>query len=93
MFDTSDLSSIVQWRTQTAVPRQIGHTTLTLHSRLLAIRLPWGGLVWQRPTGVLAERDGRETFHPIQDITRQALWGIAGLALLINLLIWTTRRK
>jgi hypothetical protein len=56
--------------------------TVTPQSRALLLRLPKGGLVWNRPTAVLVEQDGRVRRIPIVDITRILQVGLLGLTVL-----------
>lgn len=46
------------------------HKVIRLESRALAVRFPFGGFVWNRPTAVQIEEDGNQTRQPIVDITR-----------------------
>ena len=66
-------------------PVKSGEWTLTPVSRALVIQIPGliGGLVWNRPAYVRVSRPGEpERILPVPDITRLALFGIAGMALL-----------
>lgn len=60
--------------------------TVTPRSRALTIRLPSGGLVWNRPTAVLVEQAGRARRIPIVDVTRMLQLGLFGLAVLMAVL-------
>jgi hypothetical protein len=69
----------------------LGDTRITPQARVLALHTPYGGLVWNRPSAVLVERDGMITRTPIVDLTRLirvALWG----CLLLGL-VTTVQRK
>jgi hypothetical protein len=55
--------------------------TVTPWSRALVIHGPKGGLVWNRPTAVLVERDGQMRRVPIVDVTRMLQLGLVGVAL------------
>lgn len=60
----------------------------TPFAQSLRIRWPFlgGGLIWNRPVSVLAVApDGQESILPVTDITRQIIWTIYGLALLVAL--------
>jgi hypothetical protein len=57
------------------------HVTVTPQSRTLIVRLPNGGFVWNRPTAVLVEQDGRVRRIPIVDFTRILQAGLLGLAM------------
>jgi hypothetical protein len=66
-------------------PVRSGEWTLTPVSRALVVQIPGfiGGLVWNRPAYIRVSRSGEtERILPVRDITRLALFGIAGMALL-----------
>ncbi|HLZ28592.1 MAG TPA: hypothetical protein VKV73_14865 [Chloroflexota bacterium] len=68
---------VVQTRTLQARPIVAGALRLTPESRVVAVRLPFGGLVWQRPTAVVVEQPGVATRRlPIIDLTRRAQLGV-----------------
>ncbi|MBN1317300.1 MAG: hypothetical protein JXA42_17590 [Anaerolineales bacterium] len=78
-------SEFIQWKTHCGEPIQVGELSITLQSQSLTVRSPsrWpGGFVWNRPTGVLVERDGVTERIPIVDVTRMAQVGLVGLAFL-----------
>ncbi|HET7089485.1 MAG TPA: hypothetical protein VFL17_12625 [Anaerolineae bacterium] len=77
-------------------PVQAGDITVTPQSRALIVRLPFGGLVWRRPTAVLVERAGQMSRIPIVDVTRVvqlALLGASVLVFLITVRIQSSRQK
>ena len=63
-------------------PVTVDDVTVTFRSRALVVRLSKGGLVWNRPTAVLVEQDGRVRRIPIIDVTRILQLGLLGLAVL-----------
>ena len=69
-------------RESSAEPVTVGDITVTPQSKALIVRLSKGGFVWNRPTAVLVERDGRARRIPIVDITRILQVGLLGLAVL-----------
>lgn len=74
------LKEMVQWKTVTGNPVQIGEVTVTPQSQALTIRWPNGGFVWNRPVAVMVVR-GEETEHiPVVDVTRMAQLGLLGLS-------------
>ena len=77
-----------------AEPVTVDDVTVTPRSRALVVRLPWGGLVWNRPTAVLVERDGRVRRIPIVDVTRILQAGLMGLVVLAAgvSVLWFRRR-
>ena len=77
--------SLVQMRTLQAQPIVAGALRLTPESQVLTVRLPFGGLVWQRPTAVVVEQAGRAIQRlPIVDLTR-----VAQLAVLLGTVLVT----
>ncbi len=87
------MDNIVSWDTQTGAPIQIDDVTIKPQSQYLQIKLPFGGFVWQRPSNIIVERDGRVEQIPVPDVTRLALWSLAGLTILFNLVIFIKRSK
>jgi hypothetical protein len=65
-----------------ARPVTVDGITVTPQSRALVVRLPQGGFVWNRPTAVLVERDGRVRRIPIVDVTRILQLCLLALAVL-----------
>lgn len=59
-----------QWKIQDGQPATVGGRTVTPQAQVLALRLPFGGFVWNRPVAVLVEENGRSQRLPIPDITR-----------------------
>jgi hypothetical protein len=69
--------NLVQLRTVQGQPILTGDVRLTPESQVLVVRLPFGGLVWHRPTAVSVERAGRGIQRlPIVDLTRIAQVGL-----------------
>ncbi len=69
--------------------------TIIPFSKALRVQIPGmqGGLIWNRPASVLTvDADGRERLLPVQDITRQTLWGLLGFTILVFLLTSIKRR-
>jgi hypothetical protein len=70
-------------REASAEPMTVDDVTVTPQSKALIVRLPRGGFVWNRPTAVLVERDGRVRRISIVDVTRILQVGLLGLAVLM----------
>jgi hypothetical protein len=83
----------IQWKTQSGNPVQVGDVTLTPQSQALSFITPFGGFVWNRPTAVLVEQNGRTTSHPITDITLITLVAVAFLSLLLSRRTFSTRKS
>jgi hypothetical protein len=80
-----DAMSLVQLSTVQDRPVVAGALRLTSESQVLTVRLPFGGLVWQRPTAVVVEQSGRPIRRlPIVDLTR-----VAQLAVLLGTVLVT----
>jgi hypothetical protein len=80
-------------REVSAEPVTVGDVTVTPRSRALVVRLPKGGLVWNRPTAVLVEQDGGVRRIPIIDVTRIVQVGLLGLAVLTASSLLGFRRR
>jgi hypothetical protein len=92
------MPALVRIENRAGDPIQNGDRTLTPFSKALILQLPGmpGGLIWNRPASVLARSaDGQEQVIPIQDITRQAIFGLYGacLAFAIAMLLVGGRRR
>ncbi len=86
------MNKFISWQTHTGEAIEVGDTTVIPQSQALHIKLPFGGYVWNRPTAVMVERNGRIETIPILDVTRIALWSFIGLTILINLILISKRR-
>ena len=66
----------------------VGGARITPRARVLALHTSFGGLVWNRPSEVLVERDGEITRTRIVDLTRLiqiALWACLLLRLVAQI--------
>lgn len=63
---------MIQWQTLSGEPVRVADVTIIPQSQALSIRLPFGGLVWNRPISVVVRRHGRTESLPIPDPTRAA---------------------
>ena len=89
------LKDIFQWQTISGDPTTVGDVTVTPQSQALTIRWPYGGVVWNRPTAVLVERDEQTERIPIVDVTRTAQLSLLGLSLAFSVIIFliSTRHR
>jgi hypothetical protein len=74
---------------------RVGDMRITPFSRVWRFQPPGfnGGLIWNRPLSILVKTgNGEEQVLPVTDVTRQAQWGILGLAAGILLLTWLLKR-
>jgi hypothetical protein len=67
-----------------AAPVTVGDVTVTPRARALVVRLPQGGLVWNRPTTVTVERAGAKRRVPVVDVTRILQLALVALAAAIT---------
>jgi hypothetical protein len=51
------MPTFLQVSTATGPPLQVGAISLIPESRVVKVRLPFGGWVWNRPTSVMVEGD------------------------------------
>ncbi len=84
------LRDFIRLETQTGEPYTIGDTTITPQSQALIVRWPHGGLVWNRPIGMIVDRAGQIERLPIIDVTRYATWTFVGLTALFSVIISLT---
>jgi hypothetical protein len=87
--------SFVRLETASGQRVQVGDIAVTPISQALTARLPFGGLVWNRPASVLIERSGQTEIIPIVDVTRLVQLGLLAFTLVISIVVWTesSRRK
>jgi len=70
---------------------QINETEMTPYARATMVQFPGllGGLVWNRPAGVLVRRsNGSEADLPIRDVTRIAQIALLAIGTLGGLTAW-----
>ena len=83
------MAGLVERRKTSGPTIQAGEARITPEASALIIRLPFGALVWHRPTGVLIERAGQVERRSIVDVTR-----LVQLALWCTVLAcWMMRRR
>ena len=90
------LNDLARYTSTHGDPITIGDVTVTPRSSALVIRLPFGGFVWNRPTGVTVRRGDAIEDIPIHDVTRMtqlALLGGAGLLLIASRLFRSKKRR
>lgn len=74
----------MQWlsiRRQRSAPRIAGFYTITGESLVVQVHWPGGGLVWNTPVAIYAQRRGHATRQPIVDGTRLAQVALALLTM------------
>ena len=87
--------NLVQFRNVSGQPITLGRFTLTPQARILTIRLPFGGFVWNRAGSVVVEEAGQTKLYPVVNVTRIAQIALAGSSLLFTIisLFMIKRRK
>lgn len=76
-----------EWQMKQGEPVVAGDKTITPQSQGLVIRLPIGGLVWNRPVSVLVEQNGRTEEIPVVDVTRTAVLTLAAFGILFPVIL------
>ena len=79
------MAALIERRTTAGPPIVVGNVRATPQARVVIVRLPFGGFVWNRPTSVEIERDGRVERLRIVNVTRIAQIGLWGCALAVLL--------
>lgn len=80
---------MISWETRTGTPLTAGDVTITPEARALVVQTPVGGIVWNRPTAILVERNGCVDRIRIADVTRIAQAALIGLSVFVALSIWS----
>ncbi len=86
------MRDLIHWETQSSTPVEVDNKTITPQTKSLSVRLPYVGFVWNRPSGVLIEENGRVDYQPINDVTRTALIAFFAITLIVSLLAFLGRR-
>jgi len=81
------LSDFIRLENTATEPIVIGDTRITPQAQAFSVRFPFGGLVWNRPTAVLVERDDLTQRLPIVDVTRVAQIVLFGIVLTFSVII------
>lgn len=82
-----EMTRFLSWGKATSEPQVVGDRVIRLQAQNVLLNTPFGGFVWNRPTAVLVEKEGRTDEVPIIDATRYALislgvLGVIGMMLL-----------
>ncbi len=89
------LKELFQVQTVSGQPVTVGSLTVTPQSQALIVRLPIGGVVWNRPAAILVEQNGTTKRLPIVDITRILQLLLLGSSLVLSIvsLVKFSQRK
>lgn len=82
------INDVVQLRTRAGNPVRVGDVTVTPQSQALIVRWSGGGFVWNRPVGLVVERDGRGDRLSVLDVTRLIQVGLLLLCLAFIIVGW-----
>ena len=63
------VGEMFQWEKISGEPMQIEDVRLTPQARVLSVRFPSGGFVWNRPVSVMVERAGKRETIAVPDVT------------------------
>ena len=69
-----------EWQTRSGETVRRGGIAVTPQSRALTVGWHRGGLVWNRPSALVVERDGDVRRIPIVDVTRVVQLALFGLS-------------
>ncbi len=81
------LQDFIRLENTSADPIVVGDTRITPQAQAFSVRFPFGGIVWNRPTAVLVERDDLTQRIPIVDVTRVAQVALLGLVVTFSIII------
>lgn len=80
-----ELDKLFQWRTLSGDPVVVGNTTVIPQTRVLTVELPFGGFVWNHPTGVVVKQGEEVERLPIVDVTRVIQLAMLGLSVFFGM--------
>lgn len=82
------LKDFIQLETKMGEPVTAQGVTVTPRAQALTVRIPavHGGLVWNRPTGVIVERDGQREEMRVVNVNRLLAIGLGVLPALAAIL-------
>lgn len=78
---------MIEHRTTIGPTISVGAARATLESQVLSVRLPFGAVVWNRPSSVVVERGHRLLIVDVTRLAQAALWACA-LAVLVASRRW-----
>ena len=85
------MQDLINWETQSSTPIQVDTMTITPQTKSLSVRLPYVGFVWNRPSGVLIEENGRVEYQPIIDVTRISMLTFLVMPIVVSLFLFIVR--
>ncbi|MBI4674064.1 MAG: hypothetical protein HY741_20660 [Chloroflexi bacterium] len=76
------IGEILQWEKISGDPLMVENTRLVPQARVLSVRFPFGGFVWNRPVSIIIERDGKRETIAVPDLTL-----ISQIAMAVSLIL------
>ena len=83
----------IQWRKVSGDSIELDEATVTPMSQALAIRFPYGGIVWNRPVAIQVEDGTGLRLIQIVDVTLLVQLVIFGTGFLLTMLFWLVSHK
>ncbi|MBN9387664.1 MAG: hypothetical protein J0I20_06385 [Chloroflexi bacterium] len=85
--------NFIQFKTVSGHPMTLDRFTFTPQARVLTLRLPFGGVVWNRAQAVLVKDAVQTKRYPITNVTRLIQGAIIGAALVFMLISRFMRKR
>jgi hypothetical protein len=83
------IGKIVRWEKISGEPLTIQNVRLTPQARVLSVRFPFGGFVWNHPDSLIVERAGKRETLAVPDHTLLIQISMAVSVLMFALWFWT----
>jgi hypothetical protein len=81
------------FRPRFGAPIESGARTLIPVSEHLSLRTPFGGIVWNRPRGILVREGETRRLLPIPDTTRRIQWTFFAVGAAVALAVRLARAR
>jgi hypothetical protein len=85
--------NFIQIKTVSGQPVTLDRFTFTPQARVLSVRLPFGGAVWNRAQAILVKEGEQTRRYPIMNVTRLIQGGLIGAALVFMLISRFLRKR
>ena len=86
------IGQVFQWEKISGEPVVVENVRVTPQARVLALRLPFGAFVWNRPVSVVVERGAARESITVPDITLMSRVLLALLVIVFPILISMQRK-
>ena len=84
---------VLALETRIGAPIAVAGATLVPVARSVRLELCQGGVIWNRPIGVLVDAAGREKLVPVRDRTRRLQLTLLGAGLAGSFILRLVRRR